>query len=515
MHMILHWIIVAAVARAALVPHDDATTAQCLFEGACDAEAACPTAPAFTRACLDARVPFRTPYTAVRCCLRCCLRHWLRAYGLDANWAHFFSERGSKRSSKRMPVPNMDEVLLGFGPLGTLGFAARRLTIVQMQWLKHQSMNLSKEMRGGKDGTYSAEDRSESLAAIWAAKRTSPQAAAGLGAWRDTDAWIDLSFGDTCGAHGGGNAFALYRELTLATLAGGFLPQVVAANARNPKAVLVSSTDCDLPHSTGPTRPEERFSDARRLLDSPHLEAWYHTNPSDHVAAGHPKLRAVPIGILHRGDWVAALDGREAADDRPNLVACCCMASEPPIDRVAEGLAGPRFYAKMKGPDRDALLEARLIEPATLDVISSRRGSFYGEGLSRARRFAVIEALARNGLPCSHGRVTAEAARARMLESTFVVSPQGKGRACYREWESLAAGAIPLVDWDASPAMTRLYEGLPVVRVRDWRNVTGPFLRAKLEEIRAANERGEIDLGKVYLPYWIARFTEHLAPHSR
>ena len=88
-----------------------------------------------------------------------------------------------------------------------------------------------------------------------------------------------------------------------------------------------------------------------------------------------------------------------------------------------------------------------------------------------------------------------------------MVSPQGKGRACHREWEALSAGAIPLVDWDASRAMAELYEDMPVLRVRDWRAVTPAFLARELRRIVADPA---IDLRKLYVPYWVARFTEHL-----
>ena len=52
------------------------------------------------------------------------------------------------------------------------------------------------------------------------------------------------------------------------------------------------------------------------------------------------------------------------------------------------------------------------------------------------------------------------------------------------------------VDWDASPAMAELYEGLPVLRIRDWRSVTPDFLRKELSRV----ERDpDVDLKKLYL----------------
>ena len=97
-----------------------------------------------------------------------------------------------------------------------------------------------------------------------------------------------------------------------------------------------------------------------------------------------------------------------------------------------------------------------------------------------------------------------------LLAADFVVSPQGKGRACHREWEVLSAGGIPLVDADASPAMASLYDELPIVRVKDWRHVTEAVLERERRRIFAAAARGEISMRKLYLPYWIARLTEHL-----
>ena len=94
-----------------------------------------------------------------------------------------------------------------------------------------------------------------------------------------------------------------------------------------------------------------------------------------------------------------------------------------------------------------------------------------------------------------------------LLGADFVVSPQGKGRACHREWEALSAGAIPLVDWDPSPAMAELYEGLPVVRVKDWHAVTPAFLEAELARIRTDPA---VDAKKLYIPYWVARYTDHV-----
>ena len=72
-------LLLAALWRGFL-PADDAATRRCLLGAApaCDERDACRDDTAFTRACLDARVPFRTPYVRVRCCFRCCFSHWIK-----------------------------------------------------------------------------------------------------------------------------------------------------------------------------------------------------------------------------------------------------------------------------------------------------------------------------------------------------------------------------------------------------------------------------------------------------
>ncbi len=55
----------------------------------------------------------------------------------------------------------------------------------------------------------------------------------------------------------------------------------------------------------------------------------------------------------------------------------------------------------------------------------------------------------------------------------FVVSPRGNGLDCHRTWESLALGNIVIVK--RSP-LDPLYEGLPVVIVSQWSEITEPAL---------------------------------------
>lgn len=532
--------IAVVAARTGSLPWDDAGTAACLSDGAveCRDDGACGERASFSRACLDSFVPFRTPYRRVRCCLRCCFRFHLRRYGLDANWRRFAAVGGAARAGGE----GMLEVLVGHDGESTLPFATRRLSKTQIAWLNSKDPALAAALPSLGDelqlrcrGDACAErDRRETEQRLWSVARTGtpgpgdedlPALGAGdVGAGFD-DGWVEAHFPDGCGSAGRQLPFAAYREVHLAALL-----HVVAPDGN---LTLVSSTDCDLPHATAPPLVRDGFRGEGSLLRNDALRSWYTTNPSDHLGPvpGGAKLRAVPIGVASRGDLLPHLDGREAAQERPQALACCCMSSHP-TPALAESPGAPPAHSSFARLDDKlrALYDnvTHLVAPGALDWKYAHHG-WAGEVYTRVRRFAIVHTLKAAGFPnCTHGLATAAplpgASRRQnklahyadqLLASDFVVSPQGKGRACHREWEALAAGAIPLVDWDASRAMADLYDELPVVRVRDWRDVTPAFLRAaRADVLRRATAR-EIDMRKLYVPYWIARFTEAMAPRHR
>ena len=62
----------------------------------------------------------------------------------------------------------------------------------------------------------------------------------------------------------------------------------------------------------------------------------------------------------------------------------------------------------------------------------------------------------------------------------FVLSPPGLGPDCYRVWESVLAGSIPIVQHSH---MDFMYEGLPVLFINDWEDITEAFLKKKYKEM--------------------------------
>jgi hypothetical protein len=83
-----------------------------------------------------------------------------------------------------------------------------------------------------------------------------------------------------------------------------------------------------------------------------------------------------------------------------------------------------------------------------------------------------------------------------MATFKFVISPFGTGLDCYRTWEALALGCIPIVQ--TSP-LDCLYEGLPVLIVDEWSQVTEAFLNQKYEQMR----QQQYNLDALSIDYWI------------
>ncbi len=86
-------------------------------------------------------------------------------------------------------------------------------------------------------------------------------------------------------------------------------------------------------------------------------------------------------------------------------------------------------------------------------------------------------------------------------EYAFVLSPHGVGLDCHRTWEALACGHIVLVP---SSPLDRLYEGLPVVPIRDWTQITPRNLEFWMDRY------SECDISDANLTskYWVDKMRE-------
>lgn len=109
----------------------------------------------------------------------------------------------------------------------------------------------------------------------------------------------------------------------------------------------------------------------------------------------------------------------------------------------------------------------------------------------KIRDHFLASAFCNNGSPCRFNQYIKETAHHK-----FTISPPGLGPDCYRIYESLLVGTIPVVQHSY---MDYMYEGLPVLFIDNWDEVTEEFLHKKYDEITAK----KYDPKRLYMEYWI------------
>ncbi len=176
------------------------------------------------------------------------------------------------------------------------------------------------------------------------------------------------------------------------------------------------------------------------LLSGTMVRHWF----SVQCATKHPKLTAMPVGIDRRD--LPALLAAPKAEHRDIL----CLAN---------------FQAR----NFERLHLQRWAQ--TQPWITTQAWDSQTPAVSMATYFATV------------GR------------SRFVLSPPGRGWDCYRTYEALALGAIPIVRRQAP--LSDVVETLPVLMVDDWRDVTQARLKAF--------EPPHWNLDAMTLRYWTER----------
>jgi hypothetical protein len=86
-----------------------------------------------------------------------------------------------------------------------------------------------------------------------------------------------------------------------------------------------------------------------------------------------------------------------------------------------------------------------------------------------------------------------------MLEYAFVLSPFGNGMDCHRTWEALLCGCIPIV---RSSVFNELFEGLPVLIVDKWDDVSLRLLVHTIAQFKEKLDKNEFNYDKLRLSYY-------------
>ena len=213
------------------------------------------------------------------------------------------------------------------------------------------------------------------------------------------------------------------------------------------------------------------FVGSGQLLESPKLLAWFTQNLD--AAGQHPKLHGVPIGLDFHTISNGPKWGHAQATPAAQEAELDALRSEMPRTEARLLLAHADFhFSKNKdqvwGDDRDTVQRVLQDNPS---VVFQR---------TKLRRIELWREKTRYA---------------------FVVSPHGNGLDCHRTWESLLLGNIVIVK---RSSLDPLYQGLPVVIVEDWREIT-PENLAKWHAQHAAAFRDPEVLARLTNDYWLER----------
>ena len=212
---------------------------------------------------------------------------------------------------------------------------------------------------------------------------------------------------------------------------------------------------------------------ATAILASPHLIRWFTQN---HDGAEPERIAPLPIGIDFHSVAERPIWGESVA--APSEQEALLMA-------IREDL-----------PSLEDRIAALYVDFAWSWTI--RRHSAPAAAHLPERRRAIVKMLRRRGLVvCQVAPLPRREMWRRRGQYAAVLSPHGGGLDCHRTWEALALGHLVVVP---SSSLDPLFEGLPVVAVESWREVTPEALARWLSAPRAAagSER-------LTSRYWLAR----------
>jgi hypothetical protein len=205
-------------------------------------------------------------------------------------------------------------------------------------------------------------------------------------------------------------------------------------------------------------------------LNSDKIIRWYAMNYNVHVI-NHPKIVSVPIGM--------------------------------PLD---EGIKTQTFWyddCKLFPTEQEKILDG---VRSTIKPFYERRIQCYSNfHFSLHNRFGNPRSRALSELPkdlmyYEPNEVNRETTWRNQSEYAFVISPLGNGMDCQRTWEALILGCIVIVE---TSALDILYEGLPVVIVNKWCDVTQELLEESIEKFR--HKIGTFQYEKLTSKYWVQR----------
>lgn len=239
--------------------------------------------------------------------------------------------------------------------------------------------------------------------------------------------------------------------------------RTVMPTVKEPFVLVSGDSDNDMPYGVlSETEFDQFINDAR-------LQHWFCQN----LLITHPKMTHMPIGLDYH-------TMSKVGEQHPWGVGATPQEQEVTLMKAIE--EAPQF------PNR------------YLYCYSNFHHKIWGIG-ERGDRKDVVEKVNKDIVMYDPTFTPRDIAWNRQSYFMFVLSPKGGGYDCHRTWEALCLGCIPIVK---RSGLSPLFDGLPVLQVNDWSEVTGGLLAKTLQE----HQTKTYTLEKLTLAYWQNLFAQ-------
>jgi hypothetical protein len=236
--------------------------------------------------------------------------------------------------------------------------------------------------------------------------------------------------------------------------------------------------------------PSELLREATTILDSANLLHWYAQNYDGTLSTD--RISPLPIGIdfhtlCDRATWGESPSSPLQQEQKLKAIG---QSLSPIQNRIA------KVYVDFAWRKGRGLLSYRRFHP------------FKGTEFKESRHAVASKIRDNDQVFCQAGPLSrSEMWRARG-QYAFVLSPHGVGLDCHRTWEALALGHIVLVP---SASLDPLFEGLPVVSLKSWKEITAGNLQKWLVLGQPGSEIDE----RLHSQYWIGRMRARAESQTR
>jgi len=253
-----------------------------------------------------------------------------------------------------------------------------------------------------------------------------------------------------------------------------------------PFVLLSLEQDFSVPFYNSKTKDSELSTRNLALLENKNLIKWFSIN----VDLKHPKLEPIPIGLSKHVPTLI---------HEHNYMGWNVNASNNDVDYFFKNFLNIHQWSikeNMKKLDKK-LLYCRM-------TVKNSKDCFHEFENIREDTLVKLKVNGFDGIDPTLTYWTEYMLE--LINYKFCLSLPGKGLDCYRTWEALSAGVIPVV---ISTNLDPLYQDLPVIIVKDASEITKEFLDMKFEEIGSRIE--EFKWEKLSTSYWVHKIKSELS----